>query len=545
MTAIGIALAALGVGIAQGATGDLSQSAGPAGCLAAFENGCRVAKSPRGFDLATSPDGRHLYVSSGGNITTLEVARDGSLRQSPKRYSCLSDFFEPCRALPRGGEGITGIAISPDGRHVYLASNWADGVLVLERDPDDGSLRQLAGTRGCISTQGRSQDSDPATAGDCTDAPSLADVASIAISPDGRDVYVGSGFTADSISILDRNSRTGALSQREGETGCVSEVIAACRDSVVTDLVAAMALDSKGRHLYAASHNGSGIAVFDRAADGSLTQKPGDEACVTHTGAPSCENGRALGNTRDLAVSPDDRHLYAVSRFNYALTTFDRSGQDGTIDQRSGPAGCLVEAAIATPAGCGEARLLGVANNIAVSRDGRNVYVQADGFFAENTAHGISNFRRNPQTGALTQPAGPAGCFSLDGLSDPDDPGTAGDCRDGRLFGPFGEMVLSRGDGALYSNDTNVGIDVLSRQAKRCGGKRVTIMGTPLKDRLRGSSGKDVISGLAGKDRIKGLAGKDVLCGGKDRDRLNGAAGKDTCRGQAGRDRLKSCEKAS
>jgi len=36
------------------------------------------------------------------------------------------------------------------------------------------------------------------------------------------------------------------------------------------------------------------VAVFDRAADGSLTQKPGSDGCISETGASPCVNGRAL-----------------------------------------------------------------------------------------------------------------------------------------------------------------------------------------------------------------------------------------------------------
>ena len=546
--ATAVALTALGAGIAQGALGDLTQSAGPKGCLADDDGqGCRVAKSPRGSELATSPDGRHLYVTSSGSITTLEITRDGSLRQSPKRHSCLSDFYEPCRPNALGGDFLSGgIAIAPDGRNAYVLSGaaGAEGVLAFKRDRKTGALRQLKGKAGCLTAQGRSDDDDPATAGDCADAPTLSNVASIAIAPDGRDVYVGGGFTSQAIFSLDRNKRSGRLSQRSGEGGCVSSAIVACRDSIATNLIAALTFDSKGRQLYAAAHNSGGIGIFDRAKNGALTQKQGAAGCVTNSGAGDCVDGRGLATTRDVAVSPDDRNVYAVARGSSALTTFGRNLQTGTIQQLPGANGCLVETATAAIPNCADALVLGVADDIAVSRDGRSVYALADGFFADNLAHGIGVFRRGPQTGVLSQPDVPNACFSQDGFSDPDVPGTAGECRTGRMFGPFGELVLAPGDGSLYSNDTNEGIDILKRKAQPCAGKRVTLMGTPLKDSLVGSDGKDVIAGLDGNDRIRGLSGRDVICGGKGKDRIDGGAGKDRCRGDSGRDRLRACEKS-
>jgi DNA-binding beta-propeller fold protein YncE len=544
--AVSVALATTWTAGALAANGDLTQSQGRKGCLADDGGqGCRIAKSPRGDEFAASPDGRHLYVASSANLTTLEIARDGSLRQSPRRGSCFSDSYAPCLPAPRGGGFLSGgLVVAPDGRNVYALSGSAEGVLVFKRNAKSGALRQLKGRAGCFSALGRSDNSDPATAGDCADAPIMGEVASIAISPDGRNIYVGSSFTSKAIWVLNRSRRTGRLGQRPGEAGCISELIIACSDAVATDLIAALDLDSRGRHLYAAVHNSGGIAIFNRARNGTLTQKAGFAGCVTDAGGGGCANGRGLQTTRDVVVSPDDRDVYAVARGSDALTTFSRNRKTGAIEQLSGAAGCLVEVVAPAIAGCGSARLLGVADDIAASRDARSVYALADGFFADNAAHGIGIFRRNPRTGVLTQQAGRAGCFSSDGFSDPDNPSSAGNCRTGRLFGPFGELVLSPGDGSLYSNDSNDGVDILRRKAQRCTGRPVTLMGTPRKDRLRGGPGKDVIQGLGGNDAIRGLGGKDTLCGGKGSDRMIGGRGNDRCAGDAGRDRARSCERS-
>lgn len=67
---------------------------------------------------------------------------------------------------------------------------------------------------------------------------------------------------------------------------------------------------------------------------------------------------------------------------------------------------------------------------------------------------------------------------------------------------------------------------------------RCTIVGTPGKDRIRGSSGNDVICGLGGNDTITGAGGRDVIDGANGNDRLSGAAGADLLLGLRGRDRL-------
>jgi hypothetical protein len=64
----------------------------------------------------------------------------------------------------------------------------------------------------------------------------------------------------------------------------------------------------------------------------------------------------------------------------------------------------------------------------------------------------------------------------------------------------------------------------------RCFGRFATIVGSPKKDRLKGTRFADVIAGAGGKDTIKGLRGKDRICGGKGRDTLIGGPGKDKTR---------------
>ena len=62
------------------------------------------------------------------------------------------------------------------------------------------------------------------------------------------------------------------------------------------------------------------------------------------------------------------------------------------------------------------------------------------------------------------------------------------------------------------------------------------IYGTPLADRLFGTSGRDEIKGRAGDDRLFGGAGNDELYGGAGDDVLDGGAGDDELTGGPGRD---------
>ncbi len=84
------------------------------------------------------------------------------------------------------------MAVSPDGKSVYVASQGyapqgyppsGHGVARLTRNPTTGAITQPAGTAGCVSEDG---------SGPCADGHALNRPYSVAVSPDGKSVYVAS-----------------------------------------------------------------------------------------------------------------------------------------------------------------------------------------------------------------------------------------------------------------------------------------------------------------------------------------------------------------
>jgi uncharacterized repeat protein (TIGR01451 family) len=72
-----------------------------------------------------------------------------------------------------------------------------------------------------------------------------------------------------------------------------------------------------------------------------------------------------------------------------------------------------------------------------------------------------------------------------------------------------------------------------------CGGRKVTIAGTPGPDTIDGTAGRDVIKSGAGKDVIRGLSNKDIVCAGRGNDVLKGGDDADVLKGGGGDDLLK------
>ena len=94
-------------------------------------------------------------------------------------------------------------------------------------------------------------------------------------------------------------------------------------------------------------------------------------------------------------------------------------------------------------------------------------------------------------------------------------------------------VIRLQGDSAAGGGAPNP-----TARAQRCGGRRVTILGTNHRDRLKGTRRADVIAGLGGNDKIDGVAGNDIICGGAGNDSIKGGKGKDRLFGNAGKDNL-------
>jgi len=89
------------------------------------------------------------------------------------------------RALDGPGPfmGSRAIALSPNGRHVYVASSGSDAIAIFSRDPKTGALTQPTGKGGCIAAKG---------ADGCAAAIGLDEPNSVAVSADGKNVYATS-----------------------------------------------------------------------------------------------------------------------------------------------------------------------------------------------------------------------------------------------------------------------------------------------------------------------------------------------------------------
>jgi 6-phosphogluconolactonase (cycloisomerase 2 family) len=170
----------------------------------------------------------------------------------------------------------------------------------------------------------------------------------------------------------------------------------------------AVALHPSGKWLYVATQtNGDtssryGITIYDRnPVTGALTRHPGTAGCVTSDGSGGgCGTASSLNSwVYDLEQSADGRNLYVPVQSGNLLI-FDVDQATGALTQKPGGAGCLGTGANCTPLRGSSGMYAAATDRI----DGTSLYVRVN--------NGLLAFTRDTATGALTQKAGAAGCFT-------------------------------------------------------------------------------------------------------------------------------------
>jgi DNA-binding beta-propeller fold protein YncE len=197
-------------------------------------------------------------------------------------------------------------------------------------------------------------------------------------------VYVAS-FDSDAVATFDRDRSSGALTQKGGLAACVSETgtSGSCRDGAGLDGATSVAVSTDGFTVYVASSESDAIAVQSRnRSTGELTLKLGALKCVSETGSGgACADGVALDGIRRVAISADQRSVFATASNSGALAVFDRDTSIGTVggalSQKPAPAGCV--SFDGTGGSCATLLQTASATGLAVSPDGRNVYVTSLG----------------------------------------------------------------------------------------------------------------------------------------------------------------------
>ena len=331
-------------------------------------HGIGVLEKPQ--EAAFSSDSQQMFVAvADGYFHLGDEALKVFNRTTGNRMHCI-------QVLKDGKNGVDGlynansVAISSDNQQVFVTSRFNKTLSIFDRFPSNGTLSfnrffkdSVNGVDGLVSPS------------------------SVAVSPDNRQVFVTSGF-GDALAVFDR-FRNGTLNFNRAFKDGVNGV-----DGLDNAIDVAVSPDNL--QVFVASFRDNALAVFDRYLNNTLSFNQVFKAGV---------NGvDGLNSARSVAISPDGRQVFVASSgtrnpdYNLniytgyeggALAVFDRDPNNGTLSFNQ-----------AFKSGVNGVDELSGANSVAVSPDGRNVFVtSSDSFFSANGA--LVEFSRNPDTGEL------------------------------------------------------------------------------------------------------------------------------------------------
>ena len=356
-------------------TGALTQLAAPNQCVSnGSVTGCTTATGLDGvYDVAVSPDGNHVYATGYWSDTLAMFSRNattGVLTQLAAPNKCVSRAAVTGCTTVTGLNGADGVAVSPDGAHVYVASYDDSSLAVFARDATTGALTQLAGAAGCITDT-----SAPITG--CATARGLLNPFFLQVTPDGTSVYVAANGSS-SVPVFQRDPTTGALTQPAAPNACVynsgSAAITGCTAAVGLSGAYNVRVAPNSASVYVVGYNGNTVAAFSRnTSTGVLTQLASPNACLYNAGgtAPAgCSSARGLAAPTGLAFSPDGRWAFVSAYTSGAVVVLRHDNTTGVLSQLSGTDGCIA----VSITGCTTGQAVQQGLNVTTSPDGRDVY---------------------------------------------------------------------------------------------------------------------------------------------------------------------------
>lgn len=277
----------------------------------AGDDGGQVNGLSGAIDVAVSPSGggsSHVYVAGQYEASIAIFERD----QADGSLSYLERVTNGVDSV-QGLDGISSIAISPDGTHLYAVGRIDDAIAVFERNPADGSLTFLQVLRDGVGGEGLDQ------------------AMSVAISPDGAHLFVAS-INDDALAVFARDNDD--TSDSFGRLTFLQAITdnSTLADKVVTGLDGArtVAVGKDGLRVFVGAEYDGALSVFGRVADS--TSPDFGTLNLIETRIDGVDGVDGLNQVYGVAVSlADNSHVYVAGLGDNAVAAFEaRSGSSCT-----------------------------------------------------------------------------------------------------------------------------------------------------------------------------------------------------------------------
>ncbi|MEN3280661.1 MAG: hypothetical protein V7607_1801 [Solirubrobacteraceae bacterium] len=359
--ALALQIGALPLAAAEAAPGDLTFAAclgGLIGCPGINPSG--VTDGAAG--VALSPDGRSLYLGAhfGSAVTHFTFDAAGN----PSFESCIGNHSGCTVPGAASGalNGARGVAVSSDGKQLYAAAYGGNAIshFTLDASGKPAFVGCVGNHAGCTAIS--------ATA-------ALNGVSRVSLSADGKHLYAAAPYNttpagrALSWFTLDAAGAPTFVGCFGAVTGCTAP--AAYPPAV--DGASDIALSADGRNMYVASTTGALFSDSNTVSHFTLDAAgtPTFERCIgNHPGCTIPTPADAVFAASSIAVSADGARLYVGANADLAYFTLDAAGVPTFASCIGGLSGCTAT----TPAG-----LLFGAFGIKLGADGKQLYVASYG----------------------------------------------------------------------------------------------------------------------------------------------------------------------
>lgn len=336
-------------------------------------NGNTVTNQQAPNDVVISPDGTRLYVASTDSDSLVVYDRDPVTGDLIFVESLIDGGTDFNGSTIDGLDGAATVAVSADGRHVYVASEFDRTIAFFTLHEGDSQLTFISST--VLDGAGNAQ---------------------------LFNVPVDLKFTLDGSILMLASENDNAISlmtvDENGDLLFVGALVDGGRDSGMNTIdglagASSIAVSPDGQFVYATGFFDNSVAVFTAPTDFD------DMGFVLPLFVESLSNGgmdqalnvvSGIAGASSVTISPDGQHVYVVGETSNSIAVFSRDVGTGVLTFVESLADGGMDQASNTVTNM----LLPLSSTI--SPDGLVVYVAAEG------SNAVTMFERDPGTGVLT-----------------------------------------------------------------------------------------------------------------------------------------------